>query len=66
MKEGMVLSIQKASQNRMRIEIPIWVIGDFANMDDMYEEYEKRSKQGNVDGKLVYDKRTKEWEVIIN
>ncbi|TRZ36224.1 hypothetical protein CEQ21_11665 [Niallia circulans] len=66
MKEGMVLSIQKASQNRLRIEIPIWIIGDFANMDDMYEEYEKRSKQGNVDGKLVYDKRTKEWEVIIN
>lgn len=65
MKEGMVLSIQKIIQNRARLEIPIWVIGDFANMDSMYEDYEKKSRK-NCDAKLIYDKKTKEWQVAIS
>lgn len=64
MKEGMVISIQNIIQNRFRLEIPIWIIGDFANMDSMYEEYEKKSKQ-NCDAKLILDKKTKEWQVVI-
>ncbi|WP_445490607.1 hypothetical protein [Niallia sp. 03133] len=64
MKEGMVLSIQKTVQNRFRLEIPIWVIGDFSNMDSMYEEYEKKSRQTS-DAKLIFDKKTKEWQVNI-
>lgn len=64
MREGMVLSLQKASQNRSKLEIPIWVLGDFDNMDDMYEEYEKNSKQ-KMDAKLTFDKKTKEWQITI-
>ncbi|MGP7819105.1 hypothetical protein [Niallia sp. 01092] len=64
MKEGMVLSIQKTVQNRFRLEIPIWVIEDFSNMDSMYEDYEKKSTQA-CDAKLIFDKKTKEWQVDI-
>ncbi|HWJ77279.1 MAG TPA: hypothetical protein VNR61_04270 [Niallia sp.] len=64
MKEGMVISIHKAYQNRSKLEIPIWVLGDFDNMDDMYEEYEKNSKQ-KMDAKLTFDKKSKEWQITI-
>ena len=64
MREGMVISIQRAYQNRSKLEIPIWVLGDFDNMDDMYEEYEKNRKQ-KMDAKLTFDKKTKEWQITI-
>ncbi|WP_370460174.1 hypothetical protein [Cytobacillus firmus] len=62
MKEGAVLSIKDIEQNRVRIEIPIWIIGDFANMDDMYDEYEAIVKEP-CEAKIVFDKKTKEWKI---
>ncbi|MBA4536862.1 hypothetical protein H1Z61_06835 [Bacillus aquiflavi] len=61
-KEGTVISLKKALQNRNRIEIPMWVIGDFANMDDMYEVYEQESNH-ECDAKLVFDRKSKEWRI---
>jgi hypothetical protein len=52
-------------QNRFRIELPMWVIGDFANMDDMYEEYEKSTKRPS-EAKLIFDKKSREWKVRSN
>ncbi|XTP54815.1 hypothetical protein Q5760_01535 [Niallia sp. Krafla_26] len=65
MSEGMVLSLKEVVQNRARIEIPMWVIGDFSNMDDMHEEYEKNSKR-SCDAKLIFDKKTQEWKIRSN
>lgn len=62
MKEGAVLSIKDIEQNRVRIEIPIWIIGDFANMDDMYDEYEAIVKEP-CEAKIVFDKKTREWKI---
>lgn len=62
MREGALISIKDIDQNRMRIEIPIWSIGDFSNMDDMYEEYETIVKEP-CDAKLVFDKKTREWKI---
>lgn len=55
MKEGICISMKDADQQRTKIEIPIWVIGDFANMDDMYEEYEIISKEP-YHAKIIFDK----------
>jgi hypothetical protein len=63
-KEGICISIKDADNQRSRIEIPIWVIGDFANMDDMYEEYERILTE-ECHAKLIYDKKTKEWKLYI-
>ncbi|PLR95551.1 hypothetical protein [Bacillus sp. T33-2] len=60
LKEGAVFSFKNITQNRSRIEIPIWVIGDFSNMDDMYDEFQQ-AKKNRCDGKLVFDKKLKEW-----
>jgi len=63
-KEGICISLRDADQQRTRVEIPIWVIGDFANMDDMYEEYQQISKQP-YHAKIILDKRTKEWKLNV-
>jgi len=65
MKEGILISIRDNVQTRIAIEIPIWVLGDFDNMDDMYEEYEKVA-QGKPDAKLIFDKKTSEWKMVTN
>ncbi|MCR2822618.1 hypothetical protein [Lederbergia panacisoli] len=63
MKEGIVISIEKAVRNRFMIEIPVWVIGDFYDMDAMYEEYEMLGER-KADGKLVFDRKTGEWQAF--
>lgn len=63
-KEGICISLKDADFSRSRVEIPIWVIGDFANMDDMYEEYQQISSK-MCHAKLVFDKKTKEWKLHV-
>ncbi|MDQ0273244.1 hypothetical protein [Cytobacillus purgationiresistens] len=64
MKEGMVISLNNCEHTRSRISIPLWTIGDFANMDDMYEEFEVTSAQNQCEAKLILDKKTKEWQIV--
>lgn len=64
LKEGICISLRDADQQRSRVEIPIWVIGDFANMDDMYEEYEQISSD-SCHAKIIFDKKTKEWKLNV-
>ena len=62
MAEGLVFSFEKLSKTRQRMEIPMWVIGDYVNMDEVAEDYiEKR--QSEPDAVLVYTKKTKEWSL---
>jgi hypothetical protein len=63
MREGAVFSLRNALQSRTRIEIPIWVIGDFDNMDDMFDEFEQMKRE-KFDAKLVFEKRTREWSLV--
>jgi hypothetical protein len=63
-KEGICLSLRDADHQRTRIEIPIWVLGDFANMDDMYEEYLQISRDRSH-AKIIFDKKTKEWKLNV-
>ncbi|ESU31560.1 hypothetical protein G3A_16140 [Bacillus sp. 17376] len=63
LKEGAVFSLKNIQQNRNRIEMPFWIIGDFANMDDMHDEY-KEASRSNPDGRLVFDKKVKEWSLL--
>ena len=65
MSEGMVISMKEMIQNRLRIEVPMWVIGDYSNIDEMHEEYEK-ARKGSCDVKLVFDKKAQEWKIRSN
>jgi len=62
-KEGICISLQDTELQRGRLEIPIWVIGDFSTMDAMVEEYEKIADE-ECDAKIIFDKKTKEWKLI--
>lgn len=64
MKEGILISFRDMKQTRTSIEIPIWILGDFINMDDMYEEY-MRIANTRYNCKLFFDKRTLEWDFLI-
>ncbi|GIN73616.1 hypothetical protein J14TS2_40910 [Bacillus sp. J14TS2] len=64
MKEGLVISIEKANRNRALIEIPVWVVGDFFDMDSMTTEFEDVSKNKHPDGKIVLDRKTGEWQSL--
>jgi hypothetical protein len=63
-KEGICISLRDVDHQRNKLEIPIWVIGDFASMDDMYEEYEQISGE-NCHAKFIFDKKTKEWKLTV-
>jgi hypothetical protein len=64
MKEGICISLKDAEHLRNKVEIPVWIMGDFDNMDDMYEEYEQMAKT-SCHAKFVFDKKTKEWKLIV-
>ena len=42
LSEGLVFSFKNAIQSRTKIEIPVWVVGDFTNMDEMLDSYMKQ------------------------
>ncbi len=63
MKEGIAFSIELSVRNRLQIEIPIWIMGDFYDMDAMLEEYELLNDRP-PDGKLVYDRKSEEWQAL--
>lgn len=62
MKEGLVISLAKTSQSRTKVEVPVWVVGDFINMDEVFDEYTNRCSQP-PDGHFEFDKKTREWSV---
>ncbi|WP_230200170.1 hypothetical protein [Bacillus niameyensis] len=66
MKEGILFSIDKSVRNRLMIEIPVWVIGDYYDMDAMLEEGELLMETKKPDGKIVLDRKTGEWQALAN
>lgn len=62
MLEGMVISLQDLVQTRTKIEIPIIVVGDYIDMDEMLEDFEALDKD-SWDYNLVFDKRLKVWSL---
>ncbi|WP_239094461.1 hypothetical protein [Bacillus sp. B15-48] len=62
-KEGAVFSLKDIEQNRVRLEIPLWIIGDYTNMDDMYDEF-SQARLKPADERLVFDKKLKEWSLL--
>ncbi|WP_026692970.1 hypothetical protein [Peribacillus kribbensis] len=60
--EGAAISFKKMLSTRAKIEIPVWVLGDFVNMDDMNEEYQALESRPS-DALLVYNRKSREWTV---
>ena len=65
MEEGIVFALERIAQTRNRLEIPIWVIGDCVDADEVVDGYRERTHQA-ADAKLIYIKKTKEWALVGN
>ena len=65
MAEGAVFSLQKMQQTRTRIEIPVWVPGDYVYMDDMRDAYKEISREKPA-ALAIFQKKSKEWSVQAN
>lgn len=64
MKEGIVFSFDKVTSDRLKMEVPIWVVGDFMDSDEMYDEYLQQSRRA-PDGRLVLDRKAGEWQALL-
>lgn len=64
MAEGAIISFEHIEQSRNRLELPIWIIGDYADIDELAESYQLLSKT-EPDAKLVFVRKTKEWALIL-
>jgi hypothetical protein len=63
LSEGLVFSFKNAVQTRTKIEIPVWVVGDFTNMDDMLDSYHEARTQ-EPDAYITFLWKTGEWSII--
>lgn len=64
MREGLVFSFEKTAADRLKIEVPVWTVGDFMDMDEMFEEYKEQSRR-TPEAKLVLDRKSGEWQVLL-
>ncbi|MFS0784387.1 hypothetical protein [Bacillus sp. 1P06AnD] len=64
MEEGLMISFEKIVQTRNRLEIPLWIIGDYSDMDEAEEVY-SGLKGAESDAKLIFVKKTREWALAL-
>ena len=64
MAEGIIFSFEKVEQNRVRMEIPLWIIGDHLDVDEMVDDYLANNMM-EPDAKLIYIKKTREWALVL-
>lgn len=64
MAEGIIISFEQIEQSRNRLEIPIWVIGDYFDIDEVAESY-KELNQTEPDAKIIFIRKTKEWALVL-
>ncbi|KIL48743.1 hypothetical protein [Jeotgalibacillus campisalis] len=64
LQEGAVISLAKASTTRTKIDIPIWLVGDYESLNDLEEEMTVRMKQ-TPDAWFSYDRKSKDWTAVI-
>ncbi len=64
MSEGVVISFEKAQQSRSRIEIPVYIIGDCIDTEEVADQYQQNN-QKEPEAKLLYLRKPKEWTLVV-
>ncbi|WP_041085993.1 hypothetical protein [Jeotgalibacillus soli] len=64
MKEGVIISLQHASNAKGKVEIPVWVVGDYGNMDDLQEDFKAKVKKEPA-AWFIFDRKLKEWNATL-
>lgn len=66
MKEGVAMPISKAIRGRQFVEIPVWIVGDFINVDTLFDECNELFHKKKPDGKIVFNRKSGEWQAFAN
>ncbi|MGD7046499.1 hypothetical protein [Jeotgalibacillus proteolyticus] len=64
LQDGVVISLAKSSSARSKIDIPIWLVGDYESLNDLEEEMTVRMKE-TPDAWFSYDRKSKDWTAVI-
>ncbi|PPA70570.1 hypothetical protein [Jeotgalibacillus proteolyticus] len=64
LKEGAIISFQHASAAKGKVEIPLWLVGDYESLDDLEEETRARIKD-QPSAWLTYERKSKEWTASV-
>ncbi|WP_050613764.1 hypothetical protein [Bacillus testis] len=64
MAEGLMISFERISQTRNRLEIPLWLIGDCSDMEEAEDIY-KEQRVVEPDAKIIFAKKTREWALVL-
>ena len=62
--EGLIFSFRHVKYSRTKIEVPAWVVGDYLNMDEMYDDFSDR-KIKEPDVFITFNRKEKVWESVI-
>ena len=62
--EGLAFSFRDVKYTRTKIEIPAWVVGDYLNMDEMYDDFSDRDIN-EPDAFIIFNRKEKVWESVI-
>lgn len=60
--EGVAICFSSSRQSRGQINLPIWIVGDYYDMDDMLESFQRISSS-SPHAYLSYDKKQKTWSI---
>ncbi|WP_170006290.1 hypothetical protein [Bacillus fonticola] len=61
LEEGALISLSSMEVNRIKVTIPIYVVGDYVDIDQLFEDFEP--KKYNPIASLVYHRKSEQWAV---
>ncbi|TFD98302.1 hypothetical protein [Jeotgalibacillus sp. R-1-5s-1] len=64
LRDGVIISVQHGIGGKGKIELPVWVVGDYSNMDDLQDDMKAKSKREPA-AVFSFDRKTKEWTAIL-
>ncbi|TYR79850.1 peptide ABC transporter permease [Priestia megaterium] len=59
--DGLLIDFEKMVQSRKDIQVPIYTIGKFTDMDEMYNDRFEHKQGSKLQAYLVFNKRESEW-----
>ncbi|MFC3884320.1 peptide ABC transporter permease [Bacillus songklensis] len=62
--DGLLLDFQHMGHTRRDIQIPVYTIGEFLDMDEMYNDLEEHKRTSKLKANLILNKKDLEWSLI--
>ncbi len=64
--DGLLIDFQHMIHTRKDVQVPVYTIGEFLDMDEMYNEVDEHKKASKLRANLILNKKDLEWSLIEN